>query len=225
MQVVPQELEQSGERSPLATARVHRKLTVDEAARRAGVTPEQIEWLEAGRVYRFPNADDALLAAVLYATSLGIDADEARRLARLPVQPRPDRYPRNRIVGAAAAVALLAALAVALLGRFGGETNRHAEPAASLPPPWRLTVDVLNGGGDIYYTRALASKIGGLGYKITRVAKATRFDYPQTVVYYEPGGAAVGQRLASQLHVPVRPLPGGHNPMRVVVIAGPPTVG
>ena len=210
------------ELSPLATARLHRKLTVDEAARRAGVTPEQIEWLEAGRVYRFPNADDALLAAVLYATSLGIDADEARRLARLPVQPRPDRYPRNRIVGAAAAVALLAALAVALLGRFGGETNRHAEPAASLPPPWRLTVDVLNGGGDIYYTRALASKIGALGYKIRRVARADRFDYPSNVVYFEPGGEALGRRLADQLGVEARPLPGGSNPRRLVVIAGRP---
>ena len=58
MSVVAQ-LEQQ-ESSPLASARLHRKLTVEEAARRAGLTADQIEWLEEGRVYRFPSADDAL---------------------------------------------------------------------------------------------------------------------------------------------------------------------
>src|SRR5207244_11457865 len=85
------------EPSPLASARLQRKLTVEEAARRAGLSYEQIEWLEEGRVYRFPSADDALVAVVLYATALGIDQDEARSLARLPVAPRPDRHPRTRI--------------------------------------------------------------------------------------------------------------------------------
>src|SRR5881398_2623731 len=84
------------EPSPLASARLQRKLTVDEAARRAGLTPEQVEWLEEGRVYRFPQADDALVATVLYATALAIGQDEARSLARLPIQPRPERYPRNQ---------------------------------------------------------------------------------------------------------------------------------
>jgi hypothetical protein len=94
-----------------------------------------------------------------------------------------------------------------------------------LPPTWRLSVDVLNGGGDIYYTRALASKIGALGYKIRRVTKANRFDYPDTAVYFEPGGDAYGARLGHQLGVEVKPLPGGSNPRRLVVIAGPPHVG
>src|ERR671926_491503 len=97
------------EPSPLASARVRRKLTADEVARRAGISAEQVEWLEAGRVYRFPTPDDALLAAVLYAASLGIDADEARRLARLPVEPRPESASRRRGAGAGAAVVLLAA--------------------------------------------------------------------------------------------------------------------
>src|SRR5213592_2956068 len=110
--------------SPLASARLQRKLTVDEAARRAGLTPEQVEWLEEGRVYRFPHADDALVATVLYATALAIDQDEARSLARLPIEPRPERYPRSRIIGVAAGVALLAALAVALLGGFGGAAKK-----------------------------------------------------------------------------------------------------
>jgi transcriptional regulator with XRE-family HTH domain len=211
------------EPSPLASARLHRKLTVEEAARRAGVTTEQIEWLEAGRVYRFPSADDALLAAVLYATSLGIDADEARRLARLPVEPRPEHASRRKVLGAGVGIVLLAALAVALLGAFGGDAKRHAAAtAAPLPAPWKLTVDVLNGGGDIYYTRQLADKIGAMGYKIHRVTKADRFDYPDNVVYFEPGGEGVGRRLAEQLGVDAKPLPGGTNPRRLVVIAGRP---
>ena len=213
------------EPSPLASARLQRKLTVDEAARRAGLTPEQIEWLEEGRVYRFPSADDALVAVVLYATALGVDQDEARGLARLPVQPRPERYPRNRIISVAAGITLLAALAVTLLGGFGGDTKKRTLETKALPPTWKFSVDVLNGGGDIYYTRALASKIGGLGYKIKRVARATRFDYPSTAVYFEPGGDAYGNRLARQLGVQAKPLPGGGDPHRLVVIAGPPRIG
>ncbi len=212
------------EASPLASARLQRKLTVEEAARRAGLTPEQIEWLEEGRVYRFPSADEAIVAVVLYATALGIDKQEARALAGLPVGPRADRYQRSRIAGAVAALAVLGALAVALLC-FGGDTKTRQQPAKPLPPPWRLSVDVLNGGGDIYYTRAVASKVGALGYKIKRVAKASRFDYPDTAVYFEPGGEAYGRRLAEQLGVKARPLPGGTNPRRLVVIAGPPRVG
>jgi transcriptional regulator with XRE-family HTH domain len=223
MSVVAQ-LEQH-EPSPLASARLLRKLTVEEAARRAGVTADQIEWLEEGRVYRFPSADDALVAVLLYATALGIDQDEARGLARLPVEPRPARYPRTRIISAAAAVVLLLALTVTLLGGFGGDSKKGNVPAKALPPTWKFHVDVLNGGGDIYYTRALASKVGALGYKIKRVAKANRFDYPSTAVYFEPGGDAYGNRLAHQLGVQAKPLPGGSDPHRLVVIAGPPRIG
>jgi len=213
------------EPSPLASARLQRKLTVDDTARRAGLTSDQIEWLEEGRVYRFPTTDDALVAVVLYATALGIDQDEARGLARLPVLPRPERYPRSRVISAAAGVVLLAVLVVTLLGGFGGDTKKRNLQTKALPPTWKFHVDVLNGGGDIYYTRALASKIGALGYKIKRVAKANRFDYPTTAVYFEPGGDAYGNRLARQLGVQAKPLPGGSDPRRLVVIAGPPRIG
>jgi transcriptional regulator with XRE-family HTH domain len=210
------------EPSPLASARLQRKLTVEEAARRAGLTPEQIEWLEAGRVYRFPSADDALIAVVVYATGLGISADQARTLARLPVDAPQERSRHSRILVGAVAAMLLIALAITLAGAFGGDSK--SGPANPLLPPYKLTVDVLNGGGDIYYTRALASKIGALGYKIKRVTKANRFDYPQTVVYFEPGGEKFGDRLAKQLCVQARPLPGGNDSRRLVVIAGPPQV-
>src|SRR5436853_780411 len=128
------------EPSPLASARLQRKLTIDEAARRAGLTSDQIEWLEEGRVYRFPSADDALVAVVLYATALGIDQDEARGLARLPVQPRPERYPRSRIISVAAGLVLLVALAVTLLGGFGSDAKRGNLQAKPLPPPWKFNV-------------------------------------------------------------------------------------
>jgi transcriptional regulator with XRE-family HTH domain len=208
------------EPSPLASARLQRKLTIEEAARRAGLTADQIEWLEAGRVYRFPSADDALFAAVLYATGLGISQNEARGLARLPVAEKQERSPAGRMIGAAAAAMLLIALAITLAGAFGGDAKKR--DAAPLVPPFKLSVDVLNGGGDIYYTRQVASKVGALGYKIKRVTKANRFDYPSTAVYFEPGGEAYGQRLADELGVEARPLPGGSNPRRLVVIAGRP---
>ena len=82
-------LEPTGEESPLARARLHRQLTVEETARRAGITAEEVRWLEEGRVYRFPKPDDALMATALYATALGLDNREARELAGLPVPPQP----------------------------------------------------------------------------------------------------------------------------------------
>jgi hypothetical protein len=57
------------------------------------------------------------------------------------------------------------------------------------------------------------------------VAKANRFDYRETAVFFEPGGEAYGARLAKELCVTARPLPGGANPRRLVVIAGPPRIG
>ena len=62
------------------------------------------------------------------------------------------------------------------------------------------------------------------GYRLGHVTKANRFDYPKTVVYFEPGGQTAAQRLASQLGcASVSPLPGGRNAHRLVVITGPPS--
>jgi len=92
-------LEPTGEESPLARARLHRQLTVEETARRAGITAEEVRWLEEGRVYRFPRPDDALIATALYATALGLDNREARELAGLPVPPQPiERNPLPRLL-------------------------------------------------------------------------------------------------------------------------------
>ena len=210
--------EPATERSPLAAARLHRKLTVEETARRAGLTPDQVQWLEEGRVYRFPSADAAIVAAVMYATALGIDQREARDLAGVPT-PSIAQHPATRVLAAAATGALLVALAFTVLPGIGGHKKARSA-TANLPAPWRISVDTLNGGGDIYATRRVASRIGALGYRLMRVAKANRFDYPETSVYYEPGGEKIGTRLASQLGVTAKPLPGGSNPMRLVVVVG-----
>ena len=93
--------------------------------------------------------------------------------------------------------------------------------AKPLPPPWRIDVDVLNGSGDILRTRQLASRIGALAYTIRHVGRADSFDYPQTAVYYERGGRANAIRLARRLGVVTKPLPGGANPRRLVVVVGP----
>jgi len=102
------------------------------------------------------------------------------------------------------------------------QTESTAAAAAStLPAPWAIRVVVLNGSGDIVYTRSVASRIQALSYRVTHVGKATSFNYPQTQVYYPPAGEAIALRLAKQLGVPVQPLPGGLDPRRLVVIVGP----
>src|SRR5438045_8694717 len=78
-------LEPTGEESALARARLHRQLTVEETARRAGISVEEVRWLEEGRVYRFPRPDDALAAPVLSASALALDTRESAELARPPV--------------------------------------------------------------------------------------------------------------------------------------------
>ena len=210
------------EPTALARARLQRQLTPQEAARRAGLTPNEVEWLEEGRLYRFRSSERATVALLLYATSLRIDRREARRLAGLPVAPSTSNL-RGRLAVALGlvATALAITLAIAVPPRLGTETG-PGSAAAALPPPWRISVDVLNGGGDITYTRRVADRIGSFAYQIKRVSRAGRFDYPDTSVYVPPGGEKIGRRLADQLGVTARPLPAGKNPRRLVVIVGPP---
>src|SRR5436189_2222101 len=95
-------LEPIGEPSALAGARLHRQLTVDETAKRSGLSVEEVRWLEEGRVYRFARPDDALAATVMYASALGIDNREARELGGLPVPPSPvERNPMPRLIAIA----------------------------------------------------------------------------------------------------------------------------
>jgi transcriptional regulator with XRE-family HTH domain len=214
-------LEPTGEESPLARARLHRQLTVEEAARRAGITVEEVRWLEEGRVYRFPRPDDALAAAVLYSSALGIDNREARDLAGLPVPPAPiERNPLPRLLAVGAILVAVVAFGTLLLVSRSGGKNSDSN-AAILPPPWRIPVTVLNGSGDINYTRQTASHIGGFGYTIKKVARADSFKYLQTAVYFPPRCEGVALHLARQLGVATKPLPGGSGACQLYVIVGP----
>jgi len=213
----------AGDESPLARARLHLQLTVDEAARRSNVSPEEVQWLEEGRLYRFPTPDHALLSTVLYATGLGLEHRDALELAGLPAPPKPlGPWRRLAAVAAIGGLVLAATLAV-VLARSSAKpkASTAASAAATLPAPWAIKVVVLNGSGDIVYTRSVASRIQALSYKISHVGKATSFNYLQTEVYYPPGGEPVCTRLAKQLDVPVQPLPGGDDARRCVVIVGP----
>src|SRR3970040_499600 len=106
--VLPQSLELVSDRSALASARLHRRLTVEQAAKRAGLTPDQVEWLEEGRGYRFPSVDHAIEATLLISSAREIARREARELAGLPVPPLGlDVNPVARLVGVAALSAAL----------------------------------------------------------------------------------------------------------------------
>jgi transcriptional regulator with XRE-family HTH domain len=215
-------LEPIGEESALARARLHRQLTVEETARRAGISVEEVRWLEEGRVYRFARPDDALAATVLYASALGIDNREARELAGLPVEALPvERNPIPRLVViAAVAVALAVFVTLLVVPRSGGHQAAAVDDAI-LPAPWRIPVTVLNGSGDINYTRQVASHVGAFGYTIKKVGRASSFAYPQTAVYFPPRCEGVALRLAKQLGVTTKPLPGGTGACHLYVIVGP----
>jgi transcriptional regulator with XRE-family HTH domain len=222
MQLVEQ-LEITRDDSPLARARLHRQLTLEETAQRAGITPDEAKWLEDGRVYRFPSADDALLAAILYGSALGIDNAEARELAGLPVPAAPakrNRLPRLIVLGATVlAVTIVASILV--VSHTGGKAHGASAAADVLPPPWRVDVSVLNGSGDYNYTRQVASHVQAAGYQIDHVGRADRFDYLQTAVYFPPHCEALALRLAKQMGVAAKPLPGGAGACKLFVIVGP----
>jgi hypothetical protein len=224
MEAVPA-LHPRGETPPLAAARLRRQLTLESAAKLARLTPEEVTWLEEGRLYRFPSGDSAALALLLYTTGLGIGRREARRLAGLPLVARPRRDQIRQVAGMLIGAIVLVSIAGAFVlpGLLHGATKpSSAAPAqADLPPPWKVDVDVLNGSGDMNYTRTVADKIGAMAYRIERVTRADRFDYTQTAVYFHPGGERLGARLAGQLGVQARPLPGGGDANRLVVVVGP----
>jgi LytR cell envelope-related transcriptional attenuator len=163
-----------------------------------------------------------LIATALYATALGLDNREARELAGLPVPAQPverNQLPRLLVVGGVV-VALIVFATLLLIPHSGGK-RPQAGPSAILPPPWRVPVNVLNGSGDINYTRQVASRIGAFGYTIKKVGRADNFTYPQTAVYFPPKCEGVAFRLAKQLGVPTKALPGGTGTCQLYVIVGP----
>jgi transcriptional regulator with XRE-family HTH domain len=224
MELVEQ-LGSTGDGSPLAKARLQRQLTVEETARRSGLSPEEVRWLEEGRVYRFATPDDALIATLLFATGLGIDAEEARRLAGLPsLSGGSRRNPAARYAAAAATVAVVVGIVLAVVfipGGGGAGDRSRATAGPTLPPPWRVKVTVLNGSGDMTYTRRVADHVLSLAYRVKKVGRADSFAYQSTSVFFPPGCEGVATRLAAQLAVATKPLPGGAGPCQLYVIVGP----
>lgn len=212
--------------SPLAEARERHGLSRTQVAYRTGLSEAEIEWLDDGRLYRFPSQTEALLAGVVYATAIGIDRFEARRLAGLPVTGTIRVNAKARLVVVGAVAALLSALGVMVFVPNLQLTRTkivEAIPNANLTPPWKLQVTVENGNGDITWTRTLASRIGAMGYTISKVGRADRFNYPSSTVYYGTGGQAVGVRLARQLAVPAQEAP-GLTARQLLVVVGPRTL-
>lgn len=212
--------------SPLAEARSRRDLSTKQVAYRSGLSEQEIEWLEEGRLYRFPSQNAAILAGVVYATALGVDRFEARRLAGLPLTGGGFRVnARARLVVVGALAALLSALGVMIMApnlHLTRTRTIEALPNASLVPPWKLKVTVENGAGDINWTRTLASRVGAMGYAIAHVGPADRFNYKRSTVFYGAGGRGVGLRLARQLAVATEEAP-GLKANQLLVIAGPKT--
>lgn len=218
--------------SPLGAARVRRRLSVEEAAARADLDPEAVRSLEEARVYRFESAEAALAATLVYATALGVSRREARQLAGLPVSPRlVEVLMPGRLLAAAALAAACAAVGwwLVLPGLRADAPAPTASPlpaeptasaTASLPQPWEIQVDVYSGAGRRTAATLVANEVAALAYRIGTVAKAKDTGYRETRVYFPPGARAIAERLAAQLGVGTTALPGGDDPLRLVVIVG-----
>jgi hypothetical protein len=211
--------------SPLETARTSRGLTREEAAVVTALSADEIAWVEEGRLYRFRSAHAAVAAVATYAAALGLEHREALELAGRPVPPRTPDPRRLPVLVAAGALLVVVAFVAALVAipRLGGSDSGRA--TANLPPPWRVHVDVLNGSGDRNYTQRVADRVNQLAYQLDHVARVRgAFNYTETAVYYPPGAAALADRLSKDLCVGTKPLPGGKERNRLVVIVGPPAV-
>ena len=215
--------------SPLVAARLRRRLTIEEAAARASLDVDAVKSLEESRTYVFPSTADAIAAAVVYASSLGITEREARELAGLPVESVVERWSLHRwalVLGFT--VALAALLIFVLRPQFFPESPpappapvaKTVTPVEPLPEPWEIQVDVYNGTRTGNAASGMANELAGLAYRIGEVKNADRRTYSQTRVYYPPGGEDIAERLADELGVGTTALPGGDDPLRLVVIVG-----
>jgi hypothetical protein len=214
--------------SPFGAARLSRRLTLEQAAARANMDVDAVKSLEDNCVYRFGSNADALAAALVYATSLRITEREARQLAGLPAAPRIDPWSLRRMVAALAFLLTCTAL-IWFVARPKLLPATEAQAAAAapvqptatpLPERWEIQVDVYNGTTVGNAAAGYANRIAGLAYHIGNVDDAKKQDYEKTLVYYPPGAEEIAKRLAGELGVGTAALPGGDNPLRLVVIVG-----
>jgi LytR cell envelope-related transcriptional attenuator len=214
--------------SPLVTARLRRRLSLEEAAALTSLDVDEIRSLEESRTYRFQTATDAIAATVVYASALGITEREARELAGLPVESVVERWSLRRWAIVLGFVAVVAAFLIFVLRPQLLPVEQPPVPAAPaakptaapLPERWEIQVDVYNGSRRGNAASSIANEVAGLAYRIGDVRNADRRTYAETSVYYPPGGEAIARRLAGELGVGVTALPGGDDPNRLVVIVG-----
>jgi transcriptional regulator with XRE-family HTH domain len=213
--------------SPLVAARLRRRLSIEQAAARASLDVNAVKNLEESRTYVFPSTADAIAAAVVYASSLGITEREARELAGLPVVSIMERWSLRRWTIVLGFVVALAALMIFVLrpqflpAEPTAPPPAAAQPAAApLPERWEIQVDVYNGTARGNAAAGIANQIAGLAYRIGDVGNATQRNYVATRVYYPPGAEAIAERLAGEIGVGTTALPGGDDPNRLVVIVG-----
>ena len=215
--------------SPLVAARLRRQLTIEEAAARASLDVDAVKSIEESRTYVFPSTADAIATAVVYASSLGITEREARELAGLPVESVAERWSLHRWALVLSFTVAFAALMIFVLRpQFSPESPpappapvaKTVTPAEPLPEPWEIQVDVYNGTRAGNAASGMANELAGLAYRIGTVKNADRRTYSQTRVYYPPGGEEIAERLAQELGVGTTALPGGDDPLRLVVIVG-----
>ena len=213
--------------SPLVAARLRRRLSIEQAAERASLDVNAVKNLEESRTSVFPSTADAIAAAVVYASSLGITEREARELAGLPVVSAMERWSLRRWAIVLGFVVALAALMIFVLRPqfLPAETTAPpaaaAQPAAApLPERWEIQVDVYNGTARGNAAAGIANEIAGLAYRIGDVGNAKQRNYVATRVYYPPGAEGIAERLAGEIGVGTAALPGGDDPNRLVVIVG-----
>jgi transcriptional regulator with XRE-family HTH domain len=215
--------------SPLVAARLRRRLTLEEAAARAHLEVDAVRSLEESRTYRFPSTTDAIAAAVVYASALGITEREARELAGLPMESVAERWSLRRWAIVLGFVTVVAAFIVFVLRPQVFPAAPPVPPTAPaaaadaappLPERWEVQVDVYNGTRQGNAAASLANEVAGLAYVIGEVRNADRRNYAETRVYYPPGAETIAQRLADELGVGTTALPGGDDPNRLVVIVG-----
>jgi hypothetical protein len=212
----------------LGAARLSRRLTLEQAAARAHMDVDAVKSLEDNCLYRFGSNAEALAAALVYAASLGINEREARAIAGLPVPSRLDPWSPRRTLAALAFLMTCTLLTwfVARPELFPATATAVAAqqpsaPAAPvLPARWQIQVDVFNGTRTGNAAAGMANRIAGLAYQMGTVRDAKQRNYERTLVYYPPGAEAIAKRLAGELRVGTAALPGGKNPLRLVVIVG-----
>ena len=216
----------SSDESPLARARVHRQLTIDEAARRAGVAPEECTGSKraGSTAFRPPTARCSRRCSTRRRSSSTTARRSGWRGCDVPPIP-PEANPLKRFgaITAFAALILAAVLAVAFArnestGKPNASVARRPRRAAGAVGDQgrraeRQRRHRLHAHGRVAHPGAVVPNPEG--------RQGGGFNYPQTQVYYPPGGQAIGERLAKQLDVPMQPLPGGNDPKRLVVIVGP----